>query len=55
MTIFVCMTITKNLINCKSFIDYKSHKIQKIPIEVMIDLVTRTFAVCVNTIGEVIK
>lgn len=55
MTNFGCIVVTKDLIDCKSFVDYKSHMTQKFAVEVMIDFVVKEFVIYVNAAGVVVK
>lgn len=53
-TIFSCIAVTKDLINCNSLVDYARFLIQRIAVEVMFGLDTEVFAVCVNAIERLI-
>lgn len=55
MTNFGCIVITKDLIDCKSFVNYKSHITQKVAIEVMIEFIARRFATYVNSAEVVVQ
>lgn len=55
------MSITKDLIsfnspnNNKSFVNYKYFIIQKISIQLVINLITRRFVICLNVEKKILK
>ncbi len=47
-TVFGCVAVTKDLIDCDGRVDYSRLLTQRVTAEVMIGLDAEVFAVCVN-------
>lgn len=60
-TVVGCIAMTgdlfnyKNLIDCKSFLDYTYFVIQKVVDKMMIDFNAKNFTVYMNNVGEIAK
>lgn len=52
---FSYIVVTEDIINCKSFVNYKDHIIQKVAVEVMINFVARRFIAYINAARVVVK
>ncbi len=47
-TVFTCITLTKDMIDCDGPVHYARLVIQKVAVQVMIGFDAEVFAVCVN-------